>query len=80
MYRVVLVIEANFARHIRQPDKDDRTRGRKRMLGYTWCSEPDYLDMVVRGEVGQSNQDRYDSPAMSAYRVDNEIVNTGFDC
>lgn len=50
------------------------------MLGYTWCSEPDYLDMVVRGEVGQSNQDRYDSPAMSAYRVDNEIVNTGFDC
>ena len=72
--------EDNLARLIRQSDKDDRASGRKRTLGYTRCSEPDYLDIVVRGEVGQSNQNGCDSPAVSAYRVDNEIVNTGFDC
>jgi hypothetical protein len=50
------------------------------MLGYTQCSELDYTDIVVRGEVGQSNREGCDSPVVFAYRVDNEAVNANFDC
>lgn len=37
------------------------------------AASPDYLDIVVRGEVGQSSRDGCDSPAACAYRVDNGL-------